>query len=59
MTSLTTKKVFLGSASAQEDKSFAMIKGRHLLKKVTYFRALPEWGGGFTDAQIFGPFFTK
>ena len=27
------------------------------MKKVTYFRALPEWGGGFTDAQIFWPFF--
>ena len=32
-------------------------KGRHPLKKVAYFRALPEWGGGFTDAQIFWPFF--
>ena len=33
-------------------------QGRHPLKKVANFRALPEsGGGGFTDAQIFWPFF--
>ena len=40
--------------------NFTLTQGRHPLKKVAYFRALPEWGGGgggFTDAQIFWPFF--
>ena len=33
-------------------------KGRHPMKKVAYFRALPEsGGGGFTLARIFWPFF--
>ena len=32
-------------------------KGRHPFKKVANFRALPESGGGVTDAQIFWPFF--
>ena len=27
------------------------------MKKVANFRALPERGGGFTDAQMFWPFF--
>ena len=35
-----------------------LTKGRHPLKKVANFRALPEsGGGGFSDAQIFWPFF--
>ena len=36
-----------------------LFKGRDPYKKVAYFRALPESGGGgfFTDAQIFWPFF--
>ena len=42
----------------KDDICSRLNKGRHPLKKVANFRALPEsGGGGFTDAQIFWPFF--
>ena len=34
-------------------------KGRHPQKKVAYFQALPESGGGLPMPKFFGPFFTK